>query len=111
MENIGWDVVTMLVPFLGRKATKDIAAQVLDVVVTKGNAKEVFLKCVEALKGIKYGTDFDDLAEEGEEGEATLAERLSEFTMEDTEVDPIQQTTELYGGIFKGTSSIRYVEC
>jgi hypothetical protein len=102
VENIGWDVVTMLTPFLGIRPTRDTGIKVLDTVVTKGNAKEVFLKCVEALKGIKYGTDFDD-AEEEDDGEATIAEKLSEFTlMEDSSIDPIQQTTELYKAIFKG---------
>ena len=95
----------MLTPFLGIKPTRDMGIKVLDTVVTKGNAKEVFLKCVEALKGIKYGTEFDD-AEEEEDGEAILAEKISEFTlMEDnpSSIDPIQQTSELYKAIFKGT--------
>ena len=69
--------------------------------VTKGNAKEVFLKCFEALKRIKYGSDYDEDVVD-EEGEATLAEKLSEFSMQDTEIDPIQQTTELYNAIFEG---------
>jgi len=93
----------MLVPFLGKKSTSEMGSKVLDVVVDKGNAKEVFLKSVEALKDIKYGADYEDTAGVEDPGEATLAEKLSEFTVEDTEVDPIEQTTELYKAVFKGT--------
>jgi len=103
LESIGWDVVSMLVPFLGKKSTSEMGSKVLDVVVDKGNAKEVFLKSVEALKDIKYGADYEDTAGVEDPGEATLAEKLSEFTVEDTEVDPIEQTTELYKAVFKGT--------
>ena len=79
-----------------------MGSKVLDVVVNKGNAKEVFLKSVEALKDIKYGADYEDTAEVEDPGESTLADKLSEVTVEDTELDPIQQTTELYKAIFKG---------
>ena len=67
MESIAWDVVGMIVPFLGNKDTAELGSQVLDLLVMKGNAKEVFLKCVEALKGIQYSRDVNDNDNEEEE--------------------------------------------
>lgn len=88
MVAIGWDVVAMLVPFLGRKGTRNLADSVLDVVVRKGNAKEVFLKCTEALKSISWVRDYD---EEDSDAEATLADKL-----DDNKVDLTELVVELF---------------
>jgi hypothetical protein len=99
---IGWDVVSMLVPFLGHSETRPYTANVLDVVVEKGNAKEVFLKCTEALKRIPWREEFDD--DEDNDGEATLAEKLTEFTKDESENDQIGQVSELYRATQTGIS-------
>ena len=107
MESIAWDVVGMIVPFLGNKDTVELGSQVLDLLVTKGNAKEVFLKCAEALKGIQYSRDLNDddneeKKEEEDDHEITLAERLSKINMKSTiEIRSIQQTTQLYKALRK----------
>ena len=97
----------MMVPFLGNKDTAELGSKVLDLLVMKGNAKEVFLKCVEALKGIQYSRDVNDNdneEEEDEEDEVTLAEKLSKFNMKSTiEINPVQQTTQLYKALFKSS--------
>src|SRR5271170_872589 len=97
----------MLLPFLGRKATNEDAGKVLDILVAKGNSKEVFLKCVEGLKSIVweriYGDDDDDDC-----GEATLAESLAKLSAAEDEVkvDPILQTVGLYQAVKQGMKSI-----
>jgi Uncharacterised protein family, YAP/Alf4/glomulin len=102
VDSIAWDVVGMIVPFLGNGDTVDSGSKVLDLLVMKGNAKEVFLKGVEALKGIQYSRDLNEEEEEEEENEATLAEKLSKFKMESPfEIDPVQQTTHLYKALLK----------
>jgi hypothetical protein len=93
----------MLIPFLGRSVTRGYAANVLDVVVEKGNAKEVFLKCTEALKCIPWREEFDDEDDE-DGGEATLAEKLTEFTKDESENDQIGQVLELYRATRTGIS-------
>lgn len=112
MRAIGWDIVTMLLPFIGRKATHGKAIKVLDIVITKGNAKEVFLKCIEGLKNIIWERNYDE-DEEDDDGEATLAEKISEFRMDDNDenddkVDPVVQTAELCQAINTGYSFILY---
>jgi hypothetical protein len=75
LEGIGWDVVTMLAPFVGMRKTTLSAIMVLNVVATMGNAKEVFLKCVEVLEVIKWDEIYDTDSEEDEDGEEDEPER------------------------------------
>lgn len=89
----------MMVPFLGREATCEAAKQVLDLIVTKGNAKEVFLKCVQGLKRIQYERSAGD-------DDDTLVEKLAQTTLEDV-VDPVTQTTELYEATINGAFSLQ----
>lgn len=116
MEGIGWDIVTMLLPFLGRSTTLDNAKNVLDIIVAKGNAKEVFLKCNEALKNIIWERNYDDDDEhddgdeyDGDErdddgGEASLAEQIEKvrITEKEEKLDPVMQTVELCQAINAG---------
>jgi Uncharacterised protein family, YAP/Alf4/glomulin len=101
VEAIGWDVVTMLLPYIGKGSTRENAARVLDVIIAKGNAKEVFLKCNEGLKSILWErTDEDeDEDDDGDDGEATLAEKIARVRLmnsdNDDKVDPVVQTEEL----------------
>ena len=96
MAGIGWDVVTMLLPFVGQKETRQNAVKVLDIVAEKGNAKEVFLKCNEGLKNIVWKRNYFD--KDDEDGEATMSEKLAQICIEDktTKMDPVSQTKELY---------------
>jgi hypothetical protein len=93
----------MLIPFLGSSVTRPYAANVLDVVVEKGNAKEVFLKCTEALKRISWREEFDE-EDDYDGGEATLAEKLIEFTKDESENDQVGQVLELYRATQTGIS-------
>jgi Uncharacterised protein family, YAP/Alf4/glomulin len=92
-----------LSPFIGQKVTRDNALKVLDIVIIKGNAKEVFLKCIEALRLVHWERTFDD-DDDDDDGEATMTEKLAEITKDEKEnkVDPIAQTVELYRAINKG---------
>jgi hypothetical protein len=94
----------MLVPFLGRSVARPYAANVLNVLVEKGNAKEVFLECTEALKRIPWEEEFDE--DDDNDGEATLAEKLTEFTItkDESENDQIGQVSELYRATQTGIS-------
>ena len=103
----------MLLPFLGQKTTNEDAIKVLDVLVTKGNSKEIFLKCVEGLKSIVWERTYDD-DDDDDGGEATLTESLAKITVTKDEVrmDPILQTVGLYRAIkqvFKRIKSDRPV--
>lgn len=84
----------MLLPYVGRKGTHDNAVKVLNIVLAKGNAKEVFLKCNEGLKNIVWERIYDD---DDDDGEAALAEKFNEVTINDKDngVDPVVQTVEL----------------
>ena len=109
MEAIGWDVVTMLLPYIGKKSTRENAAKVLDVIITKGNAKEVFLKCNEGLKCIFWERKGEDEDEDGDDGEAALAQNIARRLMindndNDNKVDPVVQTVELCRAISIGDS-------
>jgi hypothetical protein len=84
----------MLLPFLGQSATRSDAVKVLDILVDKGNAKEVFLKCTDALKLVVWDSGFGD-GEDGDDGEATLTGNLKQISCENEEVDPVMQTVEL----------------
>jgi hypothetical protein len=113
LEAIGWDVVTMLLPFLGQKTTNEDAGKVLDILVAKGNSKEVFLKCVEGLKSIVWERTYDD-DDDDDGGEATLTESLAKITAtkDEVKVDPILQTVGLYRAVkqvFKRIKSDRPV--
>ena len=100
MEGIAWDVVTMLLPFLGRKATEPKATDALTLLATKGNAKEVFLKSNEALKGIEWQPRDDDGDDEYGDSEATgAAETLKNLSIAEgdaEEIDPVKQVVALY---------------
>jgi fatty acid/phospholipid biosynthesis enzyme len=80
----------MLLPFLGHKTTSQAAEEVLDVVVIKGNAKEVFLKCIEGLQNTTY--DRELISDDVDENQTAPTE----------EVDPVLQTTKLYQAAQKG---------
>src|SRR5271156_448201 len=97
----------MLLPFIGNKATRESAVKILDVVVTKGNSKEVFLKCTEALKNIQWERTYE--GEEDEEGEATVAEDLENMDFEDLPIDTVAQTIQLYKATQKGLSVVKLV--
>jgi Uncharacterised protein family, YAP/Alf4/glomulin len=88
VEGIAWDVVTMLLPFLGRQSTETKANQVLTILAQKGNPKEVFLKCNEALKQIQWR---DDDLDEYDDDEVTVAETLKNVSKEDEENNPVKQ--------------------
>lgn len=93
----------MLLPYLGQKATNEDARKVLDILVTKGNAKEVFLKCVEGLKSIVWERTYDD-DDDDDDGEATLAEKLAKVTTDEdaVKVDQVLQTRELHRAVSRG---------
>jgi hypothetical protein len=93
-------------PYLGQKATNEDARKVLDILVTKGNAKEVFLKCVEGLNSIVWERTYDD-NDNIDDGEATLTEKLAKITTDekDVKVDEVLQTLELYRAVTRGMSS------
>src|SRR5277367_5739915 len=97
----------MLLPFLGQKATNENAGKVLDILVTKGNSKEVFLKCVEGLKLIVWERKYDDDDGDGD-GEATFTETFAKITGPENEVkvDPILQTVGLYRAVKQGLNSV-----
>ena len=96
MDGIAWDVVAMLIPFLGRKATERKATDVLTLLAVKGNAKEVFLKTNEALKSIEWQPHDDD---EYDDNKATVAaETLTNLPNADgaaEEIDPVKQVVAL----------------
>lgn len=94
----------MLLPYLGQKATNEDARKVLDILVTKGNAKEVFLKCVEGLKSIAWERTYDADDDDDDDGEATLAEKLAKVTTDEkaVKVDQVLQTRELYRAVNRG---------
>src|SRR5271169_1572509 len=96
----------MLLPYLGQKGTNEEARKVLEILVTKGNSKEVFLKCVEGLKSIVWERIYDD-DDDDDDGEATLTEKLAKVTTDekDVKVDQVLQTVELYRAITRGLSS------
>jgi len=96
----------MLLPFIGNKATRENAVELLDIVVTKGNSKEVFLKCTEALNGVQWERTYED---DEDEGEATLAEELENMNFEDFPIDTAAQTIELYKATQKGMSIMKLV--
>jgi len=93
----------MMVPFLGRKATSETAQEVLDVVVNKGNPKEVFLKCVEGIRNILWQRE--ELEEE-ELDDPHLPED-SEVTPEDGP-DPVMQLIKLHDAAKEGRRSWFY---
>lgn len=96
----------MLLPYIGQKGTHDDAVRVLHIVLEKGNAKEVFLKCNEALKNIVWERTYDDDYgddDDSDDREATLAEKFNEVTIHD-KVDSVVQTVELYRAVTTGYS-------
>ena len=100
MEAIAWDVVAMLIPFLGRRATEPKATDVLTLLAIKGNAKEVFLKANEALKGIEWQPhDDDDDDDKYGDNEATVAtetpKNLANADGAAEEIDPVKQVVAL----------------
>lgn len=99
----------MLLPFLGRKATETNANKVLTVLVTKGNAKEVFLKCNEALRTIEWQPQDD--AGPHEEGEANVAEALNAISKEQEgqEIDPVKQVVAICRATDIGNLSFRVI--
>jgi len=99
-------MVLMLLPYIGQKGTKDEAVKVLHIVLDKGNAKEVFLKCNEGLKNIVWERTYYD---DNDDGEATLTEKFNEVNIddEDNKVDSVVQTVELYQATSKGYTSQR----
>ena len=101
MEGIGWDVVTLLIPFLGQKTTVDAAQKVLSVVMSKGNAKEVFLKCVEGIRNIIWEREPSE--EEHIESKLEMAP-TTEATLHERQPDAILQTTKLYHAALGGTA-------
>ena len=102
MEAIGWDVVFMLLPFIGNEATRESGVKILDVIAAKGNSKEVFLKCTEALMSVRWERMYE--SEGDEEGEATIAEQLKSMDFEDLPIDTVAQTIDLYNATLKGLS-------
>jgi len=92
----------MMIPFLGKKETLQAAVKVLDIVVEKGNSKEVFLKCVEGMKSIRYKRDVvvDD-EDEDEDEDGALAEKPFDTTSNE-KVNPAAQSVELYKVTAKG---------
>jgi len=96
VDGIAWDVVAMLIPFLGRKATERKATDVLTLLAVKGNAKEVFLKTNEALKSIEWQPHDDD---EYDDNKATVAaETLTNLPNADgaaEKIDPVKQVVAL----------------
>ena len=94
-------MVIMLLPYIGQKGTHDNGVKVLDIVLAKGNAKEVFLKCNEGLKSIVWERTYDD---DNDDGEATLTEKFNKVTIDDDDdkADPVVQTVELYRAINTG---------
>jgi len=99
----------MLLPYLGKKTTNVEARKVLDLLVTKGNAKEVFLKCVEGLKLIAWERTYD--YDDDDDGEATLTEKLAQVTTDekDVKVDQVLQTVELHRAITEGMSPTSFI--
>jgi len=100
VEAIAWDVVAMLIPFLGRRATEPKATDVLTLLAIKGNAKEVFLKANEALKGIEWQPhDDDDDDDKYGDNEATVAtetpKNLANADGAAEEIDPVKQVVAL----------------
>jgi hypothetical protein len=82
----------MIVPFLGFQATVEAGREVLNVVVKKGNPKEIFLKSTEALQGIAWERE---VLEDEASDEVDLVETISKVTIGDG-CDPLLQLTELY---------------
>jgi hypothetical protein len=101
----------MIIPFLGRKAAQENAVKILDILATKGNAKEVFLKCNEGLKNVQWKRRFID-DEDDDDGEATLTEKLGEPVVSNNQQreDSITQTLELYRATNKGNHSLLLTE-
>jgi hypothetical protein len=98
----------MLLPFLGRTATEAKADQVLTILVSKGNAKEVFLKCNEALKKIEWQPQDD--ADEYDDGEATVAETLqavSKLEEGQEDINPVRQMVALCRATDTGSFALR----
>jgi hypothetical protein len=100
VEGIAWDVVTMLLPFLGRQSSEAKANEVLTILVQKGNPKEVFLKCNEALKQIQWR---DDDLDEYDDDESTIAETLKNVYRADEENKPVKQMTSMCGATDTGS--------
>jgi len=94
----------MFLPFLGQKTTNEDAGKVLDILVTKGNSKEIFLKCVEGLKSIVWERTYDD-DDADDDGEATMTETLDKITGAEVKVDTILQTVGLYRAVKQGINS------
>jgi hypothetical protein len=99
VEGIAWDVVTMLLPFLGRQSSEAKANEVLTILAQKGNPKEVFLKCNEALKRIQWR---DDDLDEYDDDESTVAETLKNVS-KDEENQPVKQMTSICGATDTGS--------
>ena len=98
--------MTALLPFLGRKETNEETVKVFDILVTRGNAKEVFLKCVEGLRSILWERTYDN--DQVDDSEAMLSEKLAKVTTNDDgiKVDPILQTVGLYQAVKQGMNSV-----
>jgi hypothetical protein len=103
VQGIAWDVVTMLLPFVGRKSTVTKANEVLKILAHKGNAKEVFLKCNEALKQIQWR---DDDLDEYDDDEATVAETLKNLSKEDEQNYPVKQMISICRATDTGSSGL-----
>src|SRR5579871_6673416 len=82
----------MLIPFLGQGTTSDAAKAVLNHIISKGNAKEVFLKCLEGMQNITWQRETFD---ETNEDNSDLAVPVSLINLEGGS-DPLLQTIALY---------------
>jgi Uncharacterised protein family, YAP/Alf4/glomulin len=92
----------MLLPYIGRKSTVENANKVLNVVTAKGNAKEVFLKCIEALKMIIWENTVEE--DDNDDEEATLAGKIVEVSVHENgdKQDSMFQTIQVYHAINTG---------
>ena len=102
VEGIGWDVVSVILPYIKQKQTRVDAVRILDIVTTKGNAKEVFLKCIEGLKTIAWEPSVLNDEEEINTVETIIEKRNGTTPTEEDPLDTIAQTSEIFRATIKG---------
>jgi Uncharacterised protein family, YAP/Alf4/glomulin len=91
-----------LLPYIKQEGTRIDAVQILDIVTAKGNAKEVFLKCAEALKVVEWDPSL--AADDNEDHDTT-----GKLSVDEDILNDIALTHELFRATNEGSSHTRTI--
>ncbi|KAK9448691.1 YAP-binding/ALF4/Glomulin [Limtongia smithiae] len=115
LSSVAWDLPVLLLPYLSSSEAFDIVAasptvtsrkaalRIFNLIAEKGNAKEVFLKAIEALSSLSVDSSFDATPEQNLDSEKLFV--LQFYALFEVIISVTRRITTQYPSRFLATSS------